>query len=493
MFDYRAHWVKRSMRLFLFLVLLAPGFGPTLGFAQPFDVVIVNGRMVDPASGIDAVRHVGIRGNKVAAISAGPLSGKRIVDARGLVVAPGFIDLHWHGRLPASDVYEAMDGVTASFELEVGVGDIDRYYAELEGRSLIHHGAAIGHVPVRMKVLHDSGDLLPADKAATTTASEEQITEMRQLIERGLNRGAVGVGFGLVYTPGASFWEVIEMFRIAARHQASAHVHLRGASSAVQNEGTRIQGLSEVIGAAAITGAALQVVHINSSGQSSTARMLEMIDGARQRGLDITTEAYPYTAGATRIESAVFDDWQGRPEGWFGTLQWAQTGERLTRQTFPQYRERRGLVVVHANTEERVKLAITHPLAMIASDGFDVKPGEGHPRSAGTFSRILGKYVRQERALTLMAAIRKMTLMPAERLAPRVPAMRTKGRIAVGGDADIVVFDPNTIEDRATYQRPSEFSTGMRYVFVDGVLVVDNGQLVKNVFPGRGIRAPISE
>jgi N-acyl-D-aspartate/D-glutamate deacylase len=462
-----------------------------VGWSQTFDIAINGGRVIDPESGLDAVRSIGINGGKVKVISTSPLQGRRAINAQRLVVAPGFIDLHWHGRDPATDVYEAMDGVTASFELEIGVPDIDAYYSRIEGRSMIHHGAAIGHAPVRMQVMGDSGDFLPADKAVGAPATEEQITRIRMLIERGLHRGAAGVGFGLAYTPGASYWEILEMFRIAAANGASCHVHLRGASSAVGSEDGRIQGLMEVLAAAAITGARLHVVHINSSGQESTVKLLDMISGARKRGIDITTEAYPYTAGATRIESAIFEGWEKKPDAWFPTIQWVATGERLNRSRFEQYRKQRGLVIVHANTEERVRLAVLSPLTMIASDGFDVKPGQGHPRSAGTFSKVLAKYVRQEAGLTLPDAIRKMTLMPAQRLEKRVPAMLDKGRIRVGSDADLVVFDPASIRDRSTYEKPSEFSEGMRFVFVNGVAVVDGGHPVKGAFPGKGLRGRI--
>lgn len=460
-------------------------------WCQTFDLVIDGGRVIDPESGLDGVRNLGITGGKVKAVSASPLQGRRTIDARGLVVAPGFIDLHWHGRDPASDAFEAMDGVTASFELEIGVPDIEAYYSSIHGRSMIHHGAAIGHAPVRMQVMGDSGDFLPADKAIGTPASDEQITRIRMLIERGLRQGAAGVGFGLAYTPGASYWEVLEMFRIAAANHASCHVHLRGASSAVGSENGRIQGLMEVLAAAAITGASLQVVHINSSGQESTMKMLDSIAGARKRGIDVTTEAYPYTAGATRIESAIFEGWEAKPDDWFPTIQWVATGERLDRARFERYRKQRGLVIVHANTEERVRQAVLSPLVMIASDGFDVKPGQGHPRSAGTYSRVLSKYVRDEAALSLTDAIRKMTLMPAQRLEARVPAMRGKGRIRAGADADLVVFDLNRIRDRSTYEKPSEFSEGMRFVLVDGVAVVDDGRPAKGVFPGKGLRGPV--
>ncbi len=459
--------------------------------AQTFDIVLKGGRVIDPESGLDVVRNVGIAGGTIKAVSASALSGKRVIDARGLIVAPGFIDLHFHGREPASDVYEAMDGVTASFELEIGVPDVDEYYSHREGRSMIHHGAAIGHPGVRMQVMGDSGDFVPADKAINTPATDEQITRIRMGIERGLRRGAVAVGFGLAYTPGASYYEVLEMFRIAAANQASCHVHIRGASSAVESENGRIQGLSEVIAAAAISGASLQVVHINSSGVESTLKMLGMIAGARKSGIDVTTEAYPYDAGATRIESAIFDGWEKRPDDWFKTLQWGATGERLTRASFERYRKERGTVIIHSNTEERVREAVLSPLTMVASDGFDILQGQGHPRSAGTFTRILAKYVRDEHALTVGDAIRKMTLMPAQRLERRVPAMKQKGRVRPGADADLAVFDPAKVQDRATYEKPSEFSEGMRYVFVGGIAVVDQGRPVKNVFPGKGIRAAV--
>ena len=458
--------------------------------AQTYDLVIRNGRVMDPETKLDATRNVGIRSGKIATISASPLDGKRVIDARGLIVAPGFIDLHWHGREPASDRYEAMDGVTASLELEIGTADVDGWYRSREGKSLIHHGVAAGHPPVRMEVLHDTGDFLPADKAAFGKASDEDITKMKMRLEQELKKGAVAVGFGIAYTQSASYWEILEMFRIAARYGASCHVHMRGASSVARGDNGPISGLSEVIAAAAITGAPLHVVHINSSSQGSIDRTLQMIGEARKRGIDITTEAYPYTAGATRIESALFDDYATRTDIDFSTLQWVATGERLTRDTFLKYRKERGTVIVHSNTEANVRKAVSNPLAMIASDGFDIT-ANGHPRSAGTFTKVLRQYVREEQLITWMGALSKMTDQPARRLERRVPAMKAKGRIQPGADADIVVFDPETVRDVATYEKPAQAAVGMKFVLVNGTIVVDGGNPVTGVFPGQPIRASI--
>jgi len=472
-------------RAILFLVF------PMGAWGQPFDVAIRGGRVMDPESGLDAIRNVGVRAGKIMAVSEGPLEGKETLDASGMVVAPGFIDLHWHGQNPASGRYQAMDGVTAALELEIGVADLDRWYDERAGRSVVHFGAAIGHPPVRMKVMGDPGDFLPSGSAAHTRATEAQISEIRNAIERGLQRGAPAVGLGIAYTHAATFWEILEVFRLAAKYGASCHVHIRGASSAATGDADREAGLAEVVAASALTGAPLHMVHINSSSQSSIGRMLAMVADARKRGLDVTTEAYPYTAGATRIESAVLDEWMDRPEGDYKNLQWSATGERLTREAFLKYRKQGGTVIIHSNTEENVRRAVLSPLAMIASDGFDVVKGQGHPRSAGTFCRILRRYVREERALSLMDALRKMSLMPAQRLESRVPAMKAKGRLREGADADLVVFDAEKVTDRSTYEKAAAFSEGMKHVLVNGTAVVREGKLVEGVYPGRAIRAAV--
>jgi len=478
------------MRWFTALLVLACGLG-----AQTFDTVIANGRVIDPESGLDAVRNIGITAGKVRSITASPLQGKTTIDAKGLVVAPGFIDLHWHGLDPATDRYEVMDGVTASFELEIGVADVDKAYAARHGRSIIHHGFAAGHPAARMIALGEKDawtKLLPDAESTRQVATAEQISRMRQHLEAQLKNGAVAVGFGLAYTPVASFTEVIEMFRLAARFKAPCHVHIRGGYTGATASDGRVRGVSEVIAASAITGAPVQVVHINSSGVEMTAELLKMIGEARSHGVDVTTEAYPYTAGCTNIKAAFLEDYPNRKDIDFSTMQWVATGERLTRASFIKYREQGGLVIMHGNTEERVRTAILSPLVMIASDGFDVAPAQGHPRSAGTFSRILAKYVREEKALTLPEAIRKMTLMPAQRLETRVPAMKNKGRIKVGSDADIAIFDAARIADKSTYEKPELLSDGMHYVLVDGVQVVKQGKVAAGTFPGKGIRAPVS-
>ncbi len=466
---------------------------PTMprALAEVFDTVIRNGRVIDPESGLDGIRSVGIQGGVVRAISTEPLEGRDVIDATGLVVAPGFIDLHWHGVLPASHRYQVMDGVTASFELEVGVLDVDRWYAEREGKEPIHYGAAIGHIPVRMAVKGDRGEFLPSGPGAKAGVTPEELADIVQRIDHGLRRGAVAVGVGVVYTPAAQTWELLEVFRLAAKYHTFTHVHVRGASSAAGAGADREAGLLEVIALSASTGAPVHVAHIQSSGQGSTARMLGIIGDARNRGIDVTTECYPYTAGATRLESFLFDSWYDRPDADYAKLQWVRTGERLTRESFRKYRDEGGLVLIHANTEEVIRTAVAHPLAMFASDGFDVAPGEGHPRSAGTFSRVLGRYVRDAGLLSLPEAIRKMTIEPARRLEVRVPGMRNKGRIREGADADLTIFDPLRVIDRATFEEPARFSEGIAHVLVEGRFVVRDGRLDETATPGRGIRAPI--
>lgn len=453
---------------------------------QPFDVVIANGRVMDPESGLDAVRHLGIAEGTIRAVSAVPLVGKRVIDAAGLVVSPGFIDLHWHGRDIDSYRYAAMQGVTAALELEVGVADVKAWYSAREGKSRIHFGASAGHPPARMAVMKDPGTFLPSGDAANRAAAEEEITAMKLRIERGLKDGAPAAGFGIAYTQAATVKEIIEMFRVAARFGAPCHVHLRSLAGLGPEA-----GLTEVIAAAAVTGAPLHVVHINSSSGASIEHMLRMIFDARARGMDITTEAYPYTAGASRIESALFSGWENRPDSYFQQLQWPPTGERLTRESFQRYRAQGGRVITHGNTEERVKVAVMSPLTMIASDGGDLPDGRGHPRSSGTFAKILGKYVREEKALTLMEALSKMTIQPARRLENRVPAMRNRGRIRFGAAADITVFDAGAIIDKSTYESPAEYAEGVKFVLVDGIPVVDNGKLLKDSTPGRAVRAPV--
>jgi len=458
---------------------------------ESFDVVITNGRAMDPESSLDANRDIGLLGGKIAAISEKPLSGKATIDAKGLVVAPGFIDLHEHGQEPPNYQFQAHDGVTTSLELEAGVADIAQWYSAREGKSLINFGASIGHIPVRMKVMHDPGGFLPTGDAAHRAATPEELAAIRSGIEEGFRQGALAEGMGINYTAAATHGEIIEMFRLAAKHGASVHVHLR--YGGVKEPNTGLAALEEVVAAAAATHASLHVVHITSMGLRDTPDLIAMVKGAKEHGLDVTTECYPYTAGSTALQSAIFDPgWQESMAITYKDLQWAETGERLTAETFEKYRRQGGIVVIHSIPEQAARTCVADPTIMVASDGMMITGNRVHPRGQATFSRVLGHYVREEKALDLMTALRKMTLMPAQRLEKHAPTFHNKGRIRIGADADVTIFDPQRVIDKATYEDPLQYSEGIQFVLVNDVPVVKDGQLVDGVFPGRAARASIT-
>ena len=449
--------------------------------APVYDRVILGGRVMDPQSGVDAVRNIGLREGRIAAITKDAISGRDTIDARGLVVAPGFIDLHAHGQTPETYRFYALDGVTTALELELGTSDVAGFYRERGAGEPINYGVSIGHIKVRMAVLHDAGTRMPVGDAAYRAASGAEIAEIATRIENGLREGAVDIGAGFPYTPAATREELLAVFRVAARTKTPIHVHIRPG----------VAGLTEALALAGETHAPLHIVHVNSVGLAATPALLEMIRAARADGRDVTTEAYPYDAGMTEIQSAtVRDVYKTAPDERLAELEWPPTGERLNRESYERYSRIGGPVVIHTNTEPMVVAAITSPLTMIASDAY-WQDGTGHPRTTGAFARVLGRYVRETHALSLMDAIRKMTLMPAQRLEARVPAMRQKGRLRVGADADITIFDPATVMDRSTYREPSLAPVGFQHVIVNGVSVVANGHAVASATPGKAVRAPL--
>jgi cytosine/adenosine deaminase-related metal-dependent hydrolase len=458
--------------------------------AQRYDLVLEGGRVMDPETGLDAVRNVGIRDGKIVRVSQEALSGRRVIRASGLVVAPGFIDLHQHGQDLASQRVKALDGVTTALEMEIGVPDVAQFLQAKAGHSLINYGTAASHVAARAFVFGaplPAGEILPKSGPATDRpATPEQIEAIERRLRAELDAGGLAVGMGIQYTPGATRLEVIDMFRLAAERGLPVYTHVRSVGRV--EPGSSVESISEVIGAAAITGASLHIVHVNSSCLQDSLECLSMVEGARARGLDVTTEAYPYIPGMTAINSALFNPgWQEKLSISYPQLVLPDTGEHLTKERFEELHNSNQTqwVLIYANTQEVVDKVIPHPLVMIASDGV-----EGHPRNAGTYSRVLAQYVREKGTVTLMDALRKMSLMPAQMLERSTPAGRQKGRLQEGADADIVVFDPATISDRSTFQKPMEPSVGVRYLVVGGTAVVDDGKIVPDVFPGRALPRP---
>ncbi len=489
--------MSKSISLFLSLLFLS-----IFSLAQStdtYDIVLKNGRVMDPETGMDAISNVGIRGDRIVEITDADITGKEVIDVSGHVIAPGFIDLHVHGMTNQAHQYQARDGVTTALELESGIPFLKDWIESKRGKTIVNYGATVPHAAIRAlsmgsynhyfaqakKIIETEGIESPnlakiqinMARANYQSLSHEEIAVMRQMFQGELQAGALGIGVPVGYYPGATHGEIFRVYQYAAEKQVPVFSHTRGFG---------MPGIQEAISNAITTGAPLHIVHANSLSLGEIETTLDMVAAAQYRGLDVTTEVYPYTAASTSLESSIFDDgWQELLGISYGDLQWEATGERLTEATFKEYRKKGGVVIIHMMKPEWIKKGIADPQTLIASDGMPYAP-MAHPRTAGTFSRVLGRYVREQKVISLMEALKKMTLMPAQRLEGIAPSMRLKGRLQVGADADITVFNPDTIIDKADF-KGLQFSEGVEFVLVNGVFVVKNGENVEDAFPGRPV------
>ncbi len=479
--NYRGlHGVSRMVVVGLSPVLSASLAHSALAQEAPYDIVIRGGRVMDPETGYDSRANVGISNGRVAVVTVAAIDGDRVIDAEGKVVAPGFIDILSSGFSIEGNRYKVMDGVTTILRMHGGPVEVGRWYDSLSGEGrIINYGTTVGHGALRVAVGIEDRNV-----PATTAQIEGMVT----LAKRAIREGAVGIGFGVQYVPGASADEVFELFRVCGETGVPCHLHIRFLGPHPPENSAK--GIQEVIANAAATGAAAQIVHINSVAGHEMDISLKLIAGAQAHGIDVTADAYPWEAGSTGLESAVFDPgWQERMQISYRDIELVSNGERLTEETFRRYREdgTPTPVVIHFVPKRGNVMALTSPYVMVGSDG-GISNGRGHPRGAGTYGKMLAMYVREEGHLTLMDAIRRMSYMPAQRLVQAAPVMRRKGRLSEGADADIVVFDPSQVRERATYQDPAQYSEGFTYVLVNGVVVVDGGELKESVRPGQPVR-----
>lgn len=447
---------------------------------QTYDIVIKGGRVVNPETNLDAVMNVGIVGDKIGVVTARPLSGKRTIDAAGLVVAPGFIDNLSYDPNPLGVWNKIADGVTSNIAMHGGTASPDKWYAYYgRNETPVHYGASFFYSQARNQFKLSRYD----------SASEEQIAKLRAQAEKALNDGALGISFSLEYVPGVQASEIVPLMELAHEYNVPVYFHAR--YSDMEEPGTNIDALNELIGYARQTGAAVHIDHINSTGGTfSMTESLALVEKARAEGMDITACIYPYDYWGTYLNSARFDEgWQSRFHITYNDLQVAGTTERLTAETFVRYQKEGKLAVAYAIPPEDIIESIKPSYVMIGSDAI-LEPGlNNHPRASGTFARTIGLYARERGVISLMEAIEKTSLLPAKRLEKEAPALKKKGRIAKGMDADLVVFEYKSIIDQSTVEHPEVYSSGIRYVLIGGQTALDDGKLNRKIHVGQPIRS----
>jgi N-acyl-D-aspartate/D-glutamate deacylase len=498
------------MKLLPQLALMSGLIFSQWAFASDYTLAINNGRVIDPESGLDAIRHIGISGGEIVTVSSTPLSADQVIDATGLVVSPGFIDLHTHSPTILGEYYQAFDGVTTALELEAGFYPLLEYRTQPGEGALINYGASAGYVSMR---IYEKNGLEMAGVGATPTpvgfkgwktalmyfltdietalsaslseeANKEELTELREMLMADLDAGALGIGLPLDYFSDAIQDAEMQMiFEVAAQRDAPVFIHIR---RGIDGDPA---GLREVIGLAKEHGTSVHICHITHNAVSNLELFLAEIRRAREEGVDITTEVLPYNAGSTLISAAVFTrDWQTIFNITYEDVEWAATGERFDKDMWQYYQNNYpdGLVIHHYLKEEWTRRAVQEPGVIIVSDLPPMQSKEKKvPPHNGAFSKILGRYVREEKLLDLNTAIKKMTLLPAKRLEAYAPVFSRKGRIQKSMDADITIFDPATITSNATYQDPYQEASGITHVIVNGKRIISDGKLVMGSYPGK--------
>lgn len=492
-----------------------------------FDLIIAGGRVIDPETRHDAVADVAIKDGKVVAIGQDLGQAKKTISAIGLIVAPGFIDLHAHGQSLPADRMQAFDGVTTTLELEVGILPVADWYRQQEATPrLLNYGAAAAWVIARKSVM--SGlDLEVSEPALTAmsrlsddprwqhdAASDAQAKGIVALTRQGIEEGGLGIGIPYAYAPGAGAKEMSLVCDLAAEMNVPTYTHVAQMSNI--DPKSSVEAYVNLIGLAGSTGAHMHICHLNSTSLQDIERSVELIAKAQAHGLKVTTEAYPYGTGSTFLGATFFADpaFPDRTGSGYNDIEIVSSQHRLSgKDELMEKRETEAssLVLWHfldtENNDRHAALldtSVMFPGAAIASDAMPWSNPDGslyhgdewplgedktaHPRSSGTFTRFLKRWCVDRGVVSMIDAIAKCTLIPAQVVESTAPLFRRKGRLQVGADADIVVFDPATLEDRASFKHMNRTSEGMVYVFVNGVAVVSERNLVVDVSPGLPIR-----
>jgi N-acyl-D-aspartate/D-glutamate deacylase len=485
-------------------------------------VLLRGGRVIDPETAHDAVADVLVEGAKVSAVGPGldAPAGAKIVDAAGLVVGPGFVDLHSHVHTVAGQRLQALDGVTTVLDLEAGLMPVSAAYrkAAAEGRPL-NYGFSASWADGRGQVLagvHPEAALLNtmrllADERWQRSSTASQLEAWIDLLRGELEAGALGIGILVGYAPRTDPAEYLAVARLAAEAGVPTWTHVRELVEA--DPSTPVDGTAEVVRAAGETGAHMHHCHVNSTSRRHIDRVLETIERSQAEGSRVTVEAYPYGAGSTGV--GAFFLAPDRLAAWGigpSSIVLLPSGERVadTARLIEVRREAPETECIVEFLDENdpadmdlLRRSQLFPDAIAASDAMPVlwpggrhessewplpAGGVTHPRTAGTFCRTLRLYVRESRDWTWLEAFRRCSYLPARTL-DFAPAARGKGRLQPGADADIVVIDPAVVTDAATYTDSTRPSIGVRHLLVNGEAVVAGANLVIDAFPGRPLRA----
>jgi len=492
--------------------------------AQDYDLVILNGRVMDPESGLDAVRNVGVIGGKIAAVTKDAIKGKETIDAKGHVVAPGFIDTHVHILdQPFAQKLMLRDGVTSPLDLECGAYPVETFYDYMDGKSQANYGVSISTLAVREKVFNRkyntktgiiTTDIFAKDEHAFVTMDwsgtvpdERQIKKINAMVEEGLKRGALGVGVPVGYmTKGVTSQETAGWQRLAAKYGVASYLHARFSSQAPPNTG--VLSFEELIANVGIYGGGLLVQHMHQQALALTPFALDLIDDARKNGMKVRAEIYPYTFGASIVGADYLhpDNYGPNMGRTYKDIIEVETMKPLTKERYDELmKSNPGAAIMFYGCQKKdLEYALAYPTSTVGSDAFPLtvsKTGkmamdwdiayedvQGHPRTAGTHAKVL-RMVREQNLMPLMLAISKMSYMPAKFLEENgVSQMGNKGKIKVGADADITIFNPKTVKDNSSIKQAGLPSTGIPYVIVNGTVVVKDSKVLKGVYPGQQIR-----